>query len=138
MENSTEIVVSSVFESNATYLCDGVVYDKTFPEDWAKSHLPETGPLECENCMNYGMVENIFLGYCANCAQYCYLGARGTGYIDAGVLDYEKEEDFHCIDIPDEDLYSQYYREDCDENALSAEGGVWLCNPHYEGGYNDF
>jgi hypothetical protein len=120
-----------------TYRHNDVMYVDTFPEDWAKSHLPETGPVECLNCQTYGVIEDVFYGYCANCADYCYAGSRGKGYIDKGVFDGENDTDA-CVDlaydmsldVPDEDLYSQYYRDmdDC----------VSICNPHYEGGYNDF
>jgi len=120
-----------------TYRHNDVMYVDTFPEDWAKSHLPETGPVECLNCQTYGVIEDVFYGYCANCADYCYAGSRGKGYIDKGVFDGENDTDA-CVDVTydmsldvlDEDLYSEYYRDmdDC----------VSICNPHYEGGYNDF
>jgi hypothetical protein len=116
-----------------TYRHNDVMYVDTFPEDWAKSHLPETGPVECLNCQTYGVIEDVFYGYCANCADYCYAGSRGKGYIDKGVFDGENDTDA-CVDvsydmsldISDEDLYSEYYRDmdDC----------VSICNPHYEGG----
>lgn len=128
----------SPYESTIyTYRHNDVMYVDTFPEDWAKSHLPETGPVECLNCQTYGVIEDVFYGYCANCADYCYAGSRGKGYIDNGVFDGENDTDA-CVDVAydmsldvlDEDLYSQYYRDmdDC----------VSICNPHYEGGYNDF
>jgi len=128
----------SPYESTIyTYRHNDVMYVDTFPEDWAKSHLPETGPVECLNCQTYGVIEGVFYGYCANCADYCYAGSRGKGYIDKGVFDGENDTDA-CVDVaydmsldvPDEDLYSEYYRDmdDC----------VSICNPHYEGGYNDF
>jgi hypothetical protein len=128
----------SPYESTIyTYRHNDVMYVDTFPEDWAKSHLPETGPVECLNCQTYGVIEDVFYGYCANCADYCYAGSRGKGYIDKGVFDGENDTDA-CVDVTydmsldvsDEDLYSEYYRDmdDC----------VSICNPHYEGGYNDF
>jgi hypothetical protein len=114
-----------------TYRHNDVMYIDTFPEEWAKSHLPETGPVECMNCQTYGVIEDVFYGYCANCADYCYSGSRGKGYIDNGVLDNACGDVAYDMswDVSDEDLYSHYYREECD---------VSICNPHYEGGYNDF
>lgn len=114
-----------------TYRHNDVMYVDTFPEEWAKSHLPETGPVECMNCQTYGVIEDVFYGYCANCADYCYAGSRGKGYIDKGVFDNACGDVSYdmSLDVFDEDLYSQYYREECD---------VSICNPHYEGGYNDF
>jgi hypothetical protein len=116
-----------------TYRHNDVMYVDTFPEDWAKSHLPETGPVECMNCQTYGVIEDVFYGYCANCADYCYSGSRGKGYIDKGVFDTCVDVAYDMsLDVADEDLYSEYYREECDDNVMS------ICNPHYEGGYNDF
>ena len=128
------IVSKATSESTVnTYRHNDVMYVDTFPEDWAKSHLPETGPVECMNCQTYGVIEDVFYGYCANCADYCYSGSRGKGYIDKGVFDACVDVAYDMsLDVADEDLYSEYYREECDDNVMS------ICNPHYEGGYNDF
>ena len=65
--------------------CDGYYrieyykYANSFPKEWALSHLPDTGPEQCENCYDYGTIDNLFVGYCLNCAQYEYNGERGSG-----------------------------------------------------------
>lgn len=56
-----------------------VLYFGTFPVEWALSHKEGTGPNDCNNCLCYGSKDGVFLGYCANCADYIYERARGRG-----------------------------------------------------------
>lgn len=60
------------------------LYTATFPIEWAKNHLPKTGPHECGNCAYFGSWNGVFIGYCANCAHYLYNGERGCGFIGLG------------------------------------------------------
>lgn len=69
---------------SAYYSYEEELYCGTFPEEWAEDHLSDTGPKECKNCACYGSWNGVFLGYCANCAQYVYNGERGRGFIDIG------------------------------------------------------
>lgn len=64
------------------YEYEGQNYAPSFPIDWASDHMPNTGPGECKNCKYFGSWENIFMGYCANCANYIYEGERGKGFIN--------------------------------------------------------
>ena len=66
------------------YKYDNELYTGTFPVDWAKNHLPKTGPKECQNCSYFGSWNGVFIGYCANCAVYSYNGERGCGFIGLG------------------------------------------------------
>jgi hypothetical protein len=76
----------------AYYSYDEELYCGTFPEEWAQTHLPDTGPKECGNCAYYGSWNGVFLGYCTNCAQYVYNGERGHGFIYIGKeCDYNPE-----------------------------------------------
>jgi hypothetical protein len=68
----------------AYYSYDEELYCGTFPENWVEDCLEGTGPKECGNCAYYGSWNGVFLGYCANCAQYVYNGERGQGFIDIG------------------------------------------------------
>ena len=68
----------------AYYSYDGELYCGTFPENWVEDCLEGTGPRDCGNCSCYGSWNGVFLGYCANCAQYVYNGERGRGFIDIG------------------------------------------------------
>jgi hypothetical protein len=105
------------------YIYEGIVYIGTFPEEWAKNHLPDTGPHECENCVSYGTVQNVFIGYCANCADYEYEGSRGKGFMDTLIEDITPEtddgkfyrsafdtylKDINVDNINIEDIYEEY------------------------------
>jgi hypothetical protein len=76
----------------AYYSYDEELYCGTFPENWVEDCLEGTGPKECGNCAYYGSWNGVFLGYCANCAQFMYNGERGRGFIDIGKeCDYNPE-----------------------------------------------
>jgi len=66
------------------YMYNEELYTATFPIEWAENHLPGTGPKECSNCACYGSWNGVFIGYCANCADYEYNGECGRGFIDCG------------------------------------------------------
>lgn len=59
-----------------------VLYIGRFPLEWAISHKKGTGPNECTNCLHSGSKDGVFIGYCANCADYIYHGTRGKGLYD--------------------------------------------------------
>jgi len=61
------------------YMIESYKYANSFPKEWALSHLPGTGPEQCGNCCDYGSKDDVFLGYCLNCAKYDYNGERGPG-----------------------------------------------------------
>jgi len=65
------------------YSYDNELYHKNFPEEWATSHKPDTGPKECSNCAFFGTFGGHFFAYCVNCAETEYHFERGPGmYID--------------------------------------------------------
>lgn len=66
------------------YSYDGELYTRTFPHEWAKHHLKNTGPKECVMCNKFGSWNGVFVAYCINCANE-YRGKRGSG-----VYIYEK------------------------------------------------
>ena len=143
------------FHYGERYLYDYQWYHDKFPEAWALCHEEGTGPGQCNNCADYGSVNGVFIGYCANCAMYIYEGIRGRGFIDVGlensddsVSDYPsafetylQDVDIDAIepiesniqvpidDIDDNDIYDNYPEDNTDTSVL---------NCHYEGGYNDF
>jgi hypothetical protein len=67
------------------YSVNDCLYAPTFPKQWAKNHLENTGPKNCGNCLYYGCWNGVFIGYCPNCAIYKYKGKRGLGIIDFGI-----------------------------------------------------
>jgi hypothetical protein len=67
------------------YLYDYYWYHENFPVEWAMCPKEYTGPSQCGNCLDYGCINGVFIGYCANCAIYDYDGSRGRGFMDVGV-----------------------------------------------------
>jgi hypothetical protein len=62
------------------YPYNNVLYINGFPLYWAMTHIPGTGPTNCQHCRHYGMVDNIFVGYCSNCCNiYNNNEPRGDG-----------------------------------------------------------
>lgn len=80
----------------AYYSYNEELYCGTFPTMWAENHLPGTGPKDCRNCAYFGSWNGVFLGYCANCANYDYNGERGRGLIDVGI----ENDDNDVVDFP--------------------------------------
>jgi hypothetical protein len=71
-----------IYSSNDNYKFQGITYSKYFPLDWSTSHLDGTGPHECDNCFIYGSINEMFIGYCMNCARHDYDCKRGHGFYD--------------------------------------------------------
>lgn len=69
---------------------DGVKYDKDFPVEWAKTHLPHTGPIDCNNCATYGSYKGVFIGYCCNCVEDYEHERGGLGFADGQELCEDK------------------------------------------------
>ena len=96
------------------YSFDGELYAVSFPELWAVSHHPKTGPNNCLDCKNLGMWNGVFIGYCANCAVYVYQGMRGPGmicygiendFMDASSIYYSYMKDVSLDEIGDIEMY---------------------------------
>jgi hypothetical protein len=59
---------------------DGYNYVDTFDKKWITQHnLYLSGPKYCNNCKMDGMIENVFIGYCMDCAIIIFCGERGQG-----------------------------------------------------------
>lgn len=80
------------------YLLNDIKYCTRFPIEWAMNHLTfeiddndkyETGPNNCENCITYGCIRGVFVGYCDKCLHYYLTHAgecRGNmSLVDVGV-----------------------------------------------------
>ena len=86
------------------YILGGHRFDINFPIKWAVENLNEYdgetallrhGPVHCGNCATFGAINNVFVGYCSNCALYKYNYSRGNGFNAIGVeqiVDYLGEE----------------------------------------------
>lgn len=76
------LVIRYILSTNG-YSYDNELYHRNFPQDWAITHEPGSGPKECGNCAFFGSFGGHFFAYCANCAEYKYNFQRGPGmYID--------------------------------------------------------
>jgi hypothetical protein len=102
--------------NNQFYSYDGELYTSTFPEEWARNHLPCTGPKECEECRKVGGWNGVFIAYCVPCARK-YDSERGTGFDSVGhdlhsnasnsaTNTYLSGIDWN--DIGDKDIYDSY------------------------------
>ena len=66
-------------------------YDIHFPIEWAEDEneyicldIESTvGPKYCNNCIEYGFYNGVFIGYCANCA-FLLEYSRGNGLLPTG------------------------------------------------------
>lgn len=92
-----------VYCGDKYYSYNEELYTATFPKEWAENHLEGTGPNDCKNCADYGSWNGVFIGYCANCAQYTYNGERGCGFISNG---YQLDDD-DCLGI---NVFSTYLK----------------------------
>jgi hypothetical protein len=75
MENNQDSIL--YFENHKTYC--GQKYVTTFPDEWILNELPDTGR-QCNNCKFFGAWRGVIVGYCLNCAEYCYHYSRGFGF----------------------------------------------------------
>jgi hypothetical protein len=75
------------YANGSYYSYDGELYTRTFPHNWAETHLKNTGPKECKQCGKYGSWNGVFVAYCIDCAnRYKENGRNGRGN---GVYIYE-------------------------------------------------
>jgi len=54
------------------YVLNGIKYDIHFPLHYAMNHDPEQsgccGPEMCLNCLHFGAIRGVIVGYCGNCS----------------------------------------------------------------------
>jgi septum formation inhibitor MinC len=87
-----------VYRNNkpAYYVYDDELYCPTFPLEWARNHLLDSGPKNCANCAYFGSHLGVFVGYCANCAVYVYCRNRGKGLRKNNDGSFEELENCLC------------------------------------------
>jgi len=73
------------------YVSEKQKYFLYFPLDWITTMAAGSGPKFCENCKKHGIVDDIFIGFCSDCAIYTYDNKRGHGFIN-GVEDLNMVE----------------------------------------------
>jgi hypothetical protein len=99
---NTQIATIEIFDNSLGsqyYILRGHRFDINFPIKWAVENLNENlnenddnelvyhgqGPVHCDNCATFGAINNVFVGYCSNCALYKYNYSRGNGFNAVGV-----------------------------------------------------
>ena len=70
--------------TSMTKTFNNIKYISTFPNEWIEQENSECGPKNCCNCAIHGTFNGIFVGYCANCAQFVYNYERGNGFVSQG------------------------------------------------------
>jgi len=104
-------------DHNQYYNYNDELYTATFPQEWASSHAPGSGPTECDNCRNYGSWNGVFIGYCINCANDpIYEGKRGRGMMSYGIELYATKQSKNIS------MYDSYFK-DAD---LEKIGDLWI------------
>lgn len=63
------------------YVHEKTKYYLYFPYEWLTTMSPGTGPNQCQKCVTHGIVDDAFLGYCVDCANYMYDMKRGHGFV---------------------------------------------------------
>ena len=94
---NTQVASIEIFDNSLGsqyYILVGHRFDINFPIKWAVENLNEyheendlvgNGPVHCTNCATFGVINNIFVGYCSNCALHKYNYSRGNGFNAVGV-----------------------------------------------------
>ena len=108
---------------------NGINYLNTFPDEWIANNVIGTGPNQCINCQKYGCIDNIFIGYCANCCQYIYNFERGEGFeVSATELILENSYTF-CEYIEREKFNIIAYLENKNKTYNCISGSLfWNCD----------
>lgn len=148
---TTESKIPKIYQGSQGkyYVWNFIPYDIHFPLEWAMNpqktmitNVKEDGidsfithgPENCVNCLDVGLWNGVFIGYCASCAQNAYDLKRGNGMVECGMecmydIDaYDRKsmwntymKGVNLMDIGDTrlDRYSK-------ENSRYDEYGFWL------------
>lgn len=108
---------------------NGINYLRSFPDEWISNNVIGTGPIQCINCQKYGCIDNIFIGYCANCCQHIYNFERGEGFeVSATELILENNSIF-CEYIEREKFNIIAYLENKNKTYNCISGSLfWNCD----------
>ena len=131
------------------YTYNYIKYHLTFPPKWAMCHIPNTGPHDCFNCITYGMKDNIFYGYCLNCATVTYNLTRGYGFdsndsdifiekdkeIETVYTDFLKEHNINDLEEESEDDSSSFQTI---VSSICSIEDEYQENPYFKNGYDSY
>ena len=77
--------IDKIFEQKKYYKSeDGFLYSINIPYYQSINHLPTTGPLQCFDCHDNGVYNNVFYKYCENCEKK-YVDAYNSDNKDYGI-----------------------------------------------------
>ena len=107
---------SEIYYTKSYYSYNDELYARTFPEEWAKTHAPNTGPHNCKMCKQFGFWNGVFIGYCVKCAVDVYKYERCLGLVNIG-----KEADY-CSNLTTTE--EEYY----DKSMFNT----YMKNIHYD------
>ena len=110
MSNSLHIEIFNG-EQGKFYKMNDIKFHIRFPLDYALNLDPEQkgcGPEKCGNCLFYGSIRGVFVGYCQNCISK-FQNTRGNSCrVNAGYKYLSQEEFEQCLpymkDIKLEDI----------------------------------
>tara|TARA_B100000085_G_C18450711_1_gene474738 strand:- start:566 stop:970 length:405 start_codon:yes stop_codon:yes gene_type:complete len=131
------------------YTYNNIRYHLTFSPKWAMCHIPSTGPRECFNCITYGMKNNVFYGYCLNCATVIYNLQRGYGFDSKNSnLFFEKDKEIENLYTGFIDEHNINDLEESEDNSsdcqsivssiCSIEDEYYQENPYFKDGYDSY
>jgi hypothetical protein len=112
-------------------------------------HIPNTGPHDCFNCIAYGMKNNVFYGYCLNCATVIYNLERGDGFDSKNSnLFIEKDKEIENLYTDFIDKYNvndlkeseddSSYCQSIVSSIYSIEDEYYQENPYFKDGYDSY
>jgi hypothetical protein len=121
----------------AYYVYDDELYCPTFPLEWARNHLLDSGPKNCANCAYFGSHLGVFVGYCANCAVYVYCRNRGKGLRKNNDGSFEELENCLCENCVNygyigKSIFLETYMKDVNLSEIGDPDFVQQERPQYD------
>ena len=137
MSNSLSIEICNG-EQCKYYKLNNIKYHIRFPLDYALNLDPEQlgcGPEKCDNCLVYGSIRGVFVGYCKDCIGE-FQNTRGNRP-DADYKYLSQKEFEQCLPymkgIKIEDIGDEVYQEDYTDCQQGEEyDDEHECDAYYE------
>jgi hypothetical protein len=100
-------------------------YDIHFPIEWVEDEneyisldiQSTVGPKYCNNCIEYGFYNGVFIGYCANCALLLEY-SRGNGLLPTGEEVSLETSAFDLTNISEENSMWNTYLLNCKKEEI--------------------
>lgn len=117
------------YNENRIFLNNEILnYDIHYPIEWAEDEneyiyediQSKVGPKFCNNCIEYGFYNGVFIGYCANCA-FLLEYSRGNGLLPRGDEVSLETLAFDLTNITEENSIWNTYLLNCDKEEIGDE-----------------